>query len=153
MTYAFTHMENFLLQLLLLFLGFGPQNWHLGPRTGIWVARRGGGWMDGWGRKFPYIWKLPLQLQAQPTKAGHGYRWPSNAFATIIQIMQNGQIRNNPPRISKISMILGFDNLFNLILFCLRSYEHRAHVKKETTLLSIQVIARLRNGQSVPILL
>ena len=26
---------------------------------------------------------LPPQLQAQPTQAGHGYRWPSDAFATI----------------------------------------------------------------------
>ena len=49
MTYAFTHMGNFLLLLLLLrtplksqfFFGFGHQDWDLGLETGIWALRLG----------------------------------------------------------------------------------------------------------------
>ena len=54
MTYAFTHMGNFLLLLLLLPLAsgllaeiwisrlrFGPQDWDSGLETGIWASRLG----------------------------------------------------------------------------------------------------------------
>ena len=58
MTYAFTHMGDFLLLLLLSFgpqgqdlgllaeiltlrLRFGPQDWDLGLETGIWASRLG----------------------------------------------------------------------------------------------------------------
>ena len=77
-------------------LGFGPQDWDLGLKTKTWASRLG---FEGGRkkkersrrrrrrrRKFPICVKakvidrfgaaalLPLQLQAQPTKAGHGYR-------------------------------------------------------------------------------
>ena len=43
MTYAFTHMGNFLLLLLLLFHfeGFGHQSWDLGLKAGILASRLG----------------------------------------------------------------------------------------------------------------
>ena len=57
MTYAFTHMGNFLLLGLDLFagirasrMGFGPQDWDLGLKAGIWASRLRyghGGWEEG----------------------------------------------------------------------------------------------------------
>ena len=44
MTYAFTHMGNF---LLLLELEFGSRGWDLGLEAGIWALRMGFG-PEGW---------------------------------------------------------------------------------------------------------
>ena len=51
MTYAFTHMENFLLLLLRLSsrLGFGPSGWDLDFEAEIWAWRLGGGDEEGGG--------------------------------------------------------------------------------------------------------
>ena len=41
-TYAFTHMENFLLLAIEIWawrLGFGPESWDLGLEAGIWAWR------------------------------------------------------------------------------------------------------------------
>ena len=77
MTYAFTHMGNFLLLLFLaveigvLGLRFGPGGWDVGLEAGIWAWRlefgprdwdlRGGGYMEeeggegGGGENSPYV--------------------------------------------------------------------------------------------------
>ena len=64
MTYAFTHMGNF---LLLLGLEFGSRGWDLGLEVGIWASRLGLGPRGG---------ELGLCLEGDREEGGEGENSP-----------------------------------------------------------------------------
>ena len=62
MTYAFTHMGNFLhlsleARIWAFWIGFGLRDWDLGLGTRIWASKLGGGADGGGGENFLYVWK------------------------------------------------------------------------------------------------